>query len=170
MNGVCCRQVPMVKSSAQNPFDTPGVRFPPPLIFIIVFVAGLQLQRIFPVIDIPKVIGRLISAVCFVASAILAASSFIMFRRAHTSPLPFKPTSALVTNGPYRFSRNPMYLSLVLLYVGLALWRDIFWVLVLAPIAVVLVQYLAIVREERYLERKFGQKYLIYKARVRRWL
>jgi protein-S-isoprenylcysteine O-methyltransferase Ste14 len=146
------------------------VRFPPPLVFIIVFVAGLQLQRFFPFIDIPKVIGRLMSVMCFVVSAILAASSFIMFRRARTSPLPIKPTLVLVTNGPYRFSRNPMYLSLVLLYFGLALWLDIFWALVLVPIVIILVQYLAIMREERYLERKFGQQYLYYKACVRRWL
>ncbi len=146
------------------------MRFPPPLVFIIVFVAGLQLQRFFPFIDIPKVIGRLMSVMCFVVSAILAASSFIMFRRARTSPLPIKPTLVLVTNGPYRFSRNPMYLSLVLLYFGLALWLDIFWALVLVPIVIILVQYLAIMREERYLERKFGQQYLYYKACVRRWL
>lgn len=93
-----------------------------------------------------------------------------MFRRARTSPLPIKPTLVLVTNGPYRFSRNPMYLSLVLLYFGLALWLDIFWALVLVPIVIILVQYLAIMREERYLERKFGQQYLYYKACVRRWL
>jgi protein-S-isoprenylcysteine O-methyltransferase Ste14 len=160
----------MVRLQPQDPVDTSGVRFPPPLIFIIVFVAGLQLQRLFPGIDIPKVIGRLISPACFVVSVILAASSFTMFLRAHTSPLPIKPTSALVTNGPYRFSRNPMYLSLVLLYVGLALWLDIFWVLVLVPVVIIAVQYLVIVREERYLERKFGQEYLFYKARVRRWL
>lgn len=160
----------MAKLSAQDPNDTSGVRFPPPLIFIIAFIAGLQLQRHFPAIDIPKVSGRLLSVVCFVASAILAASSFIMFRRAGTSPIPIKPTTALVTNGPYRFSRNPMYLSLVLLYFGLALRLDVFWVLVLAPVVIVLVHYLAIVREERYLERKFGQEYLDYKARVRRWL
>jgi protein-S-isoprenylcysteine O-methyltransferase Ste14 len=159
----------MDKLSAQNQIDTSGVRFPPPLIFIIVFVAGLQLQRFFPFVDIPKVIGRLISVMCFVVSTILAASSFIMFQRAHTSPLPIKPTLVLVTNGPYRFSRNPMYLSLFLLYFGLALWLDVFWVLVLVPLVIILVQYLAIVREERYLERKFGQQYISYKARVRRW-
>jgi len=134
------------------------------------FIAGLQLQRIFPVLDIPKAIGYLLSVICMVPAAIIAASSFIMFRRARTSFLPFKPAAALVTNGPYRFTRNPMYLSLVLLYVGLALRSDLFWVLALAPIAIVLVQYLAIVREEQYLERKFGQEYLIYKARVRRWV
>ena len=93
-----------------------------------------------------------------------------MFRRARTSPIPIRPTTALVTNGPYRFSRNPMYLSLVLLYVGLALRLNDFWVLALAPVVIVLVHYLAIVREEQYLERKFGQEYLDYKARVRRWL
>jgi len=160
----------MAKLSAQNPNDTSGVRFPPPLIFIISFVVGLQLQRHFPVMDIPKAGGRLISVVCFVASAILAVSSFTMFRRARTSPIPIRPTTALVTNGPYRFSRNPMYLSLVLLYVGLALRLNDFWVLALAPVVIVLVHYLAIVREEQYLERKFGQEYLDYKARVRRWL
>jgi protein-S-isoprenylcysteine O-methyltransferase Ste14 len=160
----------MAKLSAQNPIDTSGVRFPPPLIVIIVFGAGLQLQHLFPFIDIPEVIGHFISVVCFVASAIFATSSFIMFLRAHTSPLPIRPTSVLVTNGPYRYSRNPMYLSLVLVYVGLALWLDVFWVFVLVPAVIILVQYLAIVREERYLERKFGQKYLRYKSCVRRWV
>ncbi len=160
----------MVKLSRRNPSDVPGVRFPPPLIFIGVFVAGIQLQHLFPIIVIPRVLGRFISVVSFAVSAMLAASSFVMFRRAGTSPLPIKPTTALITNGPYRFSRNPMYLSLVFLYIGLTLWLDDFWVLLLVPVVVVLVHYLAIVQEERYLERRFGKEYLRYKSSVRRWL
>ncbi len=146
------------------------VRIPPPLIYAGVFAIGLLLQQFFPIDVLPKAVRRVTAFLCMGASAILGAWSFVWFWRARTSPLPIKPSTALVTAGPYRFTRNPMYVSLVFLHVGLGLWFNVFWALVLLPVAIVIVRYYIIAGEERYLERKFGDEYLRYKARVRRWL
>lgn len=147
-----------------------GARIPPPLIYAAVFAVGLLLQMFLRIDVLPKAVSQVIAFLCTGASAILGAWSFFWFWRARTSPLPIKPSTALVTDGPYRLTRNPMYLSLTLLYVGLALWFDVFWALVLLPVAIVVIRYYVISGEERYLERKFGEEYLRYKTRVRRWL
>jgi protein-S-isoprenylcysteine O-methyltransferase Ste14 len=150
--------------------DHPNVRIPPPLIYVAGFVLGLWLGRAVPVCLLPKTLSH-IAAVAWIALwAILGAWSIGLFRRAHTSFLPIRSATTLVISGPYRVTRNPMYMALVCLYVGLALWFDVFWALVLLPLVLVAVQYYVIVREEEYLERKFGDEYRQYKARVRRWL
>lgn len=104
------------------------------------------------------------------AWAILTVWSIGLFNRARTSFLPIKPTTTLVVHGPYQFTRNPMYFGLVCLYLGLALWFGIFWAVILLPAVIALVQHYVIAREEQYLERKFGEEYLRYKADVRRWI
>ena len=81
-----------------------------------------------------------------------------------------RPTTSLVFTGPYRWTRNPMYLAMLLLYIGIALLFDIVWALVLTPLVMLLVVRLVIRREERYLEGKFGEEYRQYKGRVRRWI
>ncbi len=91
-------------------------------------------------------------------------------RRARTSVNPSRPTTALLTAGPYRLTRNPMYLAMVIQYVGLALLFNALWAIVLLPLALVIIHFTVIKREERYLEQKFGEDYRAYKARVRRWL
>ena len=90
------------------------------------------------------------------------------FRRLGTTPNPAGPTTALAVGGPYRFTRNPMYLGLVFLMAGLAFLANALWPLVLLP--VVIVRRAVIDREERDLTAEFGEEYLRYKARVRRWL
>jgi protein-S-isoprenylcysteine O-methyltransferase Ste14 len=81
-----------------------------------------------------------------------------------------EPVTALVTDGPFRYSRNPAYVSLTLLYVGVAARRDALWPMLLLPGVLVVIRRGVVDREERYLERRFGEEYLGYKARVRRWL
>lgn len=92
------------------------------------------------------------------------------FRRAKTSMVPMKPTTALVTSGPYRLTRNPMYLGMAVLYVALALALGVIWALAVLPFVIFAVDRLVIAREEPYLERKFGEQYRQYKGRVRRWV
>ena len=93
-----------------------------------------------------------------------------LFRRAGTDVKPWRTSTALVTDGPYRWTRNPMYLGMTLVYLGLALAADsLVAVLLLIPV-VVIIQTQVIAREERYLEGKFGDEFRAYKARVRRWL
>ena len=111
-----------------------------------------------------------------IGPAIVAAAFGIFFwaagtmLRGHASIPTNTPTDAIVTGGPFRFSRNPVYLSMILLQIGVGAWTRSSWFFVLAAISVALLTWGAIVREERYLERKFGGEYLSYKSRVRRWI
>ncbi len=90
--------------------------------------------------------------------------------RAGTSPDPSKPTTKIVIDGPFRFSRNPIYLSFTVIYVGITFSTNAVWPLLLLPLAILVVRRGVIDREERYLEEKFGQEYMQYRARVRRWV
>jgi protein-S-isoprenylcysteine O-methyltransferase Ste14 len=90
--------------------------------------------------------------------------------RGHASIPTNKPTDAIVVGGPFRFSRNPIYSSMILLHVGAGIWTTSLWFFVLAAISAALLTWGVILREERYLERKFGDGYLSYKSRVRRWI
>ncbi|GEL98370.1 methyltransferase family protein [Cellulomonas terrae] len=96
--------------------------------------------------------------------------SLWLFRTHRTGLLPGQETSAMIEKGPYRLSRNPLYVGLLVLYVGLALLAPTFWGLVLFPVAVLLVLWGAIVPEERYLHDRFGAPYDDYRRRVPRWL
>jgi protein-S-isoprenylcysteine O-methyltransferase Ste14 len=114
---------------------------------------------------------RIAVAVLAVAAWLaLDGAAMLSFRRARTSMVPVKPSTALVTSGPYRLTRNPMYVGMAFLYVGFAFAFGVIWALALLPAVLVIVDRLVIAREEAYLERKFGQDYRDYQARVRRWL
>ncbi len=107
--------------------------------------------------------------VVIVAGVIIVASAGRLFKRASTPVAPTKPTTALITGGIYRWTRNPMYLGLSLMLFGIGVALDSLWFLVALPIAIFAVTKLAIEPEERYLAEKFGNAYLEYKSRVRRW-
>ncbi|MGH2962537.1 MAG: methyltransferase family protein [Solirubrobacterales bacterium] len=99
----------------------------------------------------------------------LDGAAMLFFRRAGTSMIPFVPTTALVTAGPYRYTRNPMYLGMAFLYVALALGTGVIWALIVLPLVIAAVDQLVIALEEGYLVRKFGEPYCDYMTRVRRW-
>lgn len=150
--------------------DHAGVPFPPPLVYVIGLVAGTVLHQAVDGGE-PATWVRIAGAVAGVL-AFLALDSGAMqrFRAARTSVVPWRPSSALVQTGPYRLTRNPMYVGMACLYVGLAFALGVLWALVLLPVVLVIVDRVAIAREEPYLERRFGSEYLDYKGRVRRWL
>ena len=100
----------------------------------------------------------------------LNIGGFVTQRRAGTDPIPFNPTTRIVTHGLYRFTRNPMYIGFALWTFGIAILADSIWMLGAVPIGLVLTNLLVVEREERYLERKFGEEYLAYKRKVRRWI
>lgn len=107
----------------------------------------------------------------FVVLAVIAFSWSVRTLRAAGTPVPGnQPTTAIVRTGPYRFSRNPIYLAFSLLQLGIAIWVDSLWLLGTLVAAVAVMACVVIPKEERYLERKFGADYLDYKASVRRWL
>jgi protein-S-isoprenylcysteine O-methyltransferase Ste14 len=149
---------------------SPEVHFPPPFLYVGVFLLGLLLDRLVPVPELPRTPARILSAVLLLPGLGLTFWSLGLFLRARTSPLPMRPATALVRSGPYRWTRNPMYLGVLLLYLGVALLFDVTGALVLAPLAVLLVGRLVIRREERYLEERFGEEYRRYKGEVRRWI
>jgi protein-S-isoprenylcysteine O-methyltransferase Ste14 len=157
-------------SSVSGAPDHAGVRVPPPLIYLAVFLVALAIQRVIRLPAIPKMIGFGAGPIIIAAGIAFAAWSVGLFRRARTSLIPIKPTTALVINGPYHLTRNPMYLSLLSVYVGAALMMRTLWGLLLLPLVIVAVQYLVIRKEEQYLQRKFGEAFLSYKASVRRWI
>jgi protein-S-isoprenylcysteine O-methyltransferase Ste14 len=152
------------------PPDHSGVRFPPPFAFAIPFCIGLLIHRFYPIGLGPREILAIPGLILAVGGFLLVLFAMGFFVRARTSPLPIKPTTAIVATGPYRFTRNPMYVGMTLLYVGLALWLDSLWPLLLLPAALWVVQRYVIAREEVYLEAKFGDEYRRYKERVRRWI
>ncbi|HKW40162.1 MAG TPA: isoprenylcysteine carboxylmethyltransferase family protein [Gemmatimonadales bacterium] len=152
--------------------NTSGIRFPPPVIAAGVFVVGYAIHRFAPLrlAAEPGAFQRLAGWVLVAVSLLLSTAAVFLFRRAGTTPNPTRPTTALVVHGPYRFTRNPMYVGFSLLYLGLALLVNSAWTLVLFPVMIVLLEKWVIVREEAYLEAKFGAAYRAYKARVRRWI
>jgi protein-S-isoprenylcysteine O-methyltransferase Ste14 len=160
----------MSDRAASNPADHAGVRVPPPLIYVVLFGLGLLLHELMPFTFLPIIPARVAALLFLGVGVLLAGWSNLLFRRAHTSLVPIKPTTALVVAGPYRLTRNPMYLGLLCIYIAAALWFGVVWVLVLVPLVVLAVQRLAIIKEERYLEQKFGEAYRQYRAHVRRWI
>jgi protein-S-isoprenylcysteine O-methyltransferase Ste14 len=160
----------MTDHAASNLADHAGVRVPPPLIYLVLFGLGLLLHQIVPISFLPVMPARVAALICLGYGVLLVGWSNLLFRRAHTSLVPIKPSTALVVRGPYRLTRNPMYLGLLYVYIALALWLGVVWPLILVPLLVLAVQRLAIAKEERYLEQKFGDAYRQYRAHVRRWI
>ena len=149
-----------------------GVVFPPPLLYVIGLLAGRLLDqwRRLAITSGPSTV-RTAGAVLGVALWLaIFLSAWATFRRVRTTLIPNRPANALATGGPYRWTRNPMYVSLVALYLGVALLMNSWWPVVLLPLVIVLVDRLVIAREERYLAAAFGGEYDRYRARVRRWV
>lgn len=152
------------------PPDHSGVVVPPPLIYVVFFLGGVGLDRTGFLPSLPFAAARGLGAVFVLSCVVLVAWSFKRFWAVGTSVIPVRPTTAIVVQGPYRFTRNPMYLGLLLLYLGVAGWFGFVGPLVLAPVLVWVISAFVIAREERYLARKFRAEYQRYQAQVRRWL
>jgi protein-S-isoprenylcysteine O-methyltransferase Ste14 len=150
--------------------DTAQVLILPPLVYGGAFVMGLLLHLMLPLHVLPTPLARGIGVVCVLVSGPLALMTLRALSRAHTPVDPMKPTTALVTEGPFRYSRNPIYVALTLLYLGVALLVNALWILLLVVPVLVVIRYGVIAREEAYLTRKFGDAYHQYMAQVRRWL
>ncbi len=150
--------------------DHPGVRIPPPLIFAGCLLLGIWLNSAWIEGELGSpgwtIVGGLVAAFG-TAIVLLSIPSFFKY---NTSIEPWMPASAIISDGIYGWSRNPIYLGMAIGTAGMALaavsWTGIAGVV----IAVVIIRYYVIAREERYLEARFGEEYLAYKAKVRRWL
>jgi protein-S-isoprenylcysteine O-methyltransferase Ste14 len=153
-----------------GPPDAPGVVALPPLIYGVPWLVGAALHLLFPVHLLPPALAHWGGGVACTAAVALAIWGRLAMARAGTDPNPFHPATALVVEGPFRFSRNPLYGSLTLFYLGLTLVVNALWPLVFLPAVLFVIERGVVEREERYMERKFGDAYRAYRTRVRRWL
>ena len=150
--------------------DNPGVVAPPPLIFAGALAAGLLANRARPTRFLPGPLTRLLGWPLVFAGIGLGIWGFREMRRAGTNVDPYHPTTAIVDAGPYGFTRNPLYVGMALVYGGLAARANALPAALLLPGVLHVIHHYVILREERYLEGKFGDQYLQYKGRVRRWI
>lgn len=150
--------------------DNAGVIAFPPALYAVTLLMGLELSFIFPVSFLPRPISLLFAVFALIGAGWFSISAFRAMNRAQTAIDPAKPATAIVSDGVFKLSRNPLYLSLTLLYLGISLLFNALWALLLLLPLLVVVQIGVIQREEVYLERKFGDEYLRYKAPVCRWI
>lgn len=148
------------------------VRFPPPLIFLLCVSAGVGLRYGPAPIHAPvdSTVRLATGLAVQLLGVALVVSARILFRRTRQSPLPWTPSPVLLLEGPYRFTRNPMYVGVTLFQLGLGVTLDNVWISMLAVPALVAVHFIAVLPEERYLSEKFGEPYDRYLAQVRRYL
>ena len=150
--------------------DTAGIIAPPPLIYFGFLILGLVINFIAPISFLPPSATLIVGIPLIFLGFVFGALAFVTMARAETSPDPWEPTKAIVTTGPFGSTRNPIYVSFTLIYLGVAAAMNALAALVLLPIALLIVHYGVILREEKYLERRFGEEYLRYRGQVRRWI
>jgi len=153
--------------------ETAGVIAPPPLLALAAIVFGLLLDGLFPAYVLAVVLTFTerveIAVPLFIAGAALGVPAVLAFRGAGTHVEPWKPASALVTRGIFRFLRNPMYVGLIVMVAGLAILLASDWMLVMTVLLAVTLHFGVVRREERYLEATFGDRYRRYRDRVPRY-
>jgi protein-S-isoprenylcysteine O-methyltransferase Ste14 len=152
--------------------DSAGVSFPPPLAFIGTLLAGLALDRFMwwtPGIPLGHWFVHALGLTAVIVGAAILLTAIGLFRKAGTDPKPWKTPSSFVTDGVYRWTRNPMYLGMALIYAGIALRADSLVTLLLLIPVLLWIRRNVIDREEAYMETRFGEPYRAYKGSVRRW-
>lgn len=158
--------IPVGADVVQPPF---GIK--PPLIALALIAVGLVVHILFPVQVLVSGWVQFTVGLPVVALGIFAiGASARTFQRADTDDRFESPTSVIVSEGPYSFSRNPMYVGATVAFTGVALAVNTVWILVLVPVLLAYFWFGVVLREERYLQRRFGDAYVEYKSRVRRWL
>jgi protein-S-isoprenylcysteine O-methyltransferase Ste14 len=152
----------------------PGVLVPPPLLFALPLLTGFIVQHFVPTHIVngadPERTIRLVGWAEIAIALALGAWAIATFRRLQTAVIPRYPARVLADEGPYKLTRNPMYLGFAVLYLGVCFVANAFWPLIFLPEAIALAYLFAIRLEEAYLAREFGDAYREYRARVRRWI
>jgi protein-S-isoprenylcysteine O-methyltransferase Ste14 len=148
------------------------VRIPPPLVFLVANVGGVGLRYLVvtPPLPFARVVQLIVGGVLAVAAIALGLPAFGLFKKSGQDPRPWTPAPSLVLGGPYRFTRNPMYVSMVTLTVGIGFLAGSLWVVIAAVVALLIVHFTAVLPEEAYLTEKFGDDYRRFKKKVRRYL
>ena len=159
----------MSPESPRNDVANPGWARPPE-VYLVAILIGLGLDFLWPLRWLPAGVGVWLGVPLVIAALALFVASTGRFKVAGTPVPGNEPTSTIVRSGPYRFSRNPIYLAFSLIVLGIACGRNSVWLLGTLVAATSLMSFVVIPREERYLERRFGPEYVEYKTKVRRWL
>jgi len=149
--------------------DKVSVIAPPPLIFLLAILVGVLLNYFWPYNIIPESIQLPIGLGIIALSIILSLLGVREFKKVRTSIRPDRPTTTIIASGPFRYTRNPLYLSLSLFHIGIGIAVDSVWILAMLAPTLIIMRYGVISREEHYLENKFGDEYLKYRDSVRRW-
>lgn len=157
----------------ETQLSNPGVRFPPPILFVLGIGVAWLVGRVVPLPLVPDIFRPVSLLAGYVAMVLASATitwAMLTFRRADTGIYPNQPATSIVARGPYRFSRNPMYVGLTVLNLGIALVANSMWMIAALPIVLWMLTVLVIRREEAYLSSAFGESYAEYRRSVRRWL
>jgi protein-S-isoprenylcysteine O-methyltransferase Ste14 len=150
--------------------DHSNIAIDAPVLLAVAIVLTVLLQRLVPLPFLPGLPSRILGAILFLGGFAFGMPAFRGMLHAKTSPNPHKPSTALVRDATYRFTRNPMYLGMLVSYAGISIFFQNPWFLLFLPFLVWSFTSFVIIPEERYLEEKFGSEYLAYKSNVRRWI
>lgn len=150
------------------------LKIPVPWVFILTYLAGLIPQFLLPIggdrVNVSIQAVKIAGAFVFLFGALFAAWSLIIFREARTTTTPGESSKKLVMSGPYRFSRNPMYVSLIMVYMGEAGLLAQIWPVLFLPLMLIYLNKVVIPLEEKILTNDYGDEYLTYRSKVKRWL
>jgi protein-S-isoprenylcysteine O-methyltransferase Ste14 len=150
--------------------ERPQVRIIPPLVYLAGLVIGMTVGYWLPTRFLSPATAWTLGGVLMIAGAVLVASAVGLFARKGTTVRPDRAPAVLVVDGPFTFTRNPMYLGLTCIYLGVTAGLQSLWALIILPVVLYIIWREVILKEEAFLERRFGSDYLHYKERVRRWL
>ena len=150
--------------------DSSGVTIPPPIVYFVCILIGLGLNYFWSFSFFPQSIQGPIGYTIIALSILLFGLILREFSKSNTSTDYRKSTATIISSGPFYYSRNPVYLSLTMLNIGIAFVVDSFWIIIMTIPAVLIIHYAVILKEETYLIKKFGDEYRRYMSSVRRWI
>lgn len=152
--------------------SAPAVKFPPPLLYLGAMLAGGLLDHFLPIpgIAVSSTILKPLGSILFLAGVVVNLAALMQFRRQKENPIPWTGSEQIIAEGIYKITRNPMYFGMTLIALGAGLFFASYAIVGLGLLASIIIDRLVILREEVYLEQRFGQSYADYKRRVRRWI
>lgn len=153
-----------------NEKDNPGVIAPPPLIFLGGLLIGGIIGWFYPQPFLPEIAGYFIGGVLAILGLGIVFNARASMAKAETNIEPWKPTTTILSDGIYGISRNPVYMAMIFIYLGSVFIFNSLWILPPLILVLIVMHYGVILREEKYIEQKFGAEYLNYKEKVRRWI
>ena len=150
--------------------DAPNVKIIPPLVYLAGIVIGFLANIWMPIKVVPNLVAWAVGGILIFCGAVFTGFALLKFRDVGTTVRPDRAASTLVIADPYKITRNPMYLGLALVYLGIATAGQCVWALILLPVVLIIIQRGAIEPEEAFLEKRFGVDYISYREKVRRWI